>query len=108
GIPNHPSTLMAEGHRMVGFHSSATGTMLPLVFLVDGHLSHITLPSSLSLTAADSYYAAAQMGLGLIQVPRYRAEADLAAGTLVEILHDYPPQPSPVSLLYPSGRQLSP
>src|SRR5690606_7782945 len=33
GIPDHPATLMAEGQRMVGFHSSATGALLPLVFV---------------------------------------------------------------------------
>ncbi|WP_439333982.1 LysR substrate-binding domain-containing protein [Stenotrophomonas maltophilia] len=33
--------------------------------------------------------------------------ADLAAGRLVEILPDFPPSPTPVSLLYPHNRQLS-
>ena len=36
------------------------------------------------------------------------AAKDLAAGTLVEVLGNYPPTPSPVSLLYPHNRQLSP
>jgi DNA-binding transcriptional LysR family regulator len=35
-------------------------------------------------------------------------EADLAAGTLVEILADFPPSPSPVFALYPQNRQLAP
>jgi DNA-binding transcriptional LysR family regulator len=43
-----------------------------------------------------------------VQVPRYHLEADFAAGTLVEVLPAFPPSPSPVSLLYPHSRQLSP
>jgi DNA-binding transcriptional LysR family regulator len=46
--------------------------------------------------------------LGLIQAPRYRFTDDLASGALVEVLADFPPMPMPVSILYPSSRQLSP
>jgi DNA-binding transcriptional LysR family regulator len=51
--------------------------------------------------------SAARLGLGLIQVPIYHLDADLAAGQLVEVLRDFRPSPTPVSLLYPHGRQLS-
>jgi DNA-binding transcriptional LysR family regulator len=44
----------------------------------------------------------------VIQVPRYHIESDLESGTLVTVLPDYPPSPTPVSLLYPRNRQLSP
>src|SRR3546814_14804835 len=62
----------------------------------------------MSVNAADSYYAAAMLGFGLIQAPRYRAEAALKSGELIEVLADYPPTPTPVSLLYSLNRQLSP
>jgi DNA-binding transcriptional LysR family regulator len=52
--------------------------------------------------------SAARLGLGIIQVPSYHIAKDLAAGTLVEILQDFRPSPTPVSLLYPRTRQLSP
>ena len=45
--------------------------------------------------------------LGLIQVPRYSVEQDLADGTLVECLPDTPPSPTSVYALYPRSRQLS-
>jgi DNA-binding transcriptional LysR family regulator len=60
------------------------------------------------VSSGESMKAAARVGLGLIQVPRYGVESDLAAGTLVEVLADFPPSPTPVSLLYPHSRQLSP
>jgi len=97
-----------EGHRAVGFVSSAIGGMLPLEFIVAGNVRHVHLPATLTVTGADTYIAAARLGLGLVQVPRYHVEADLAAGRLVDVLPDCPPTPTPVSLLYPHSRQLSP
>jgi DNA-binding transcriptional LysR family regulator len=96
------------GHIMVGFHSSAAGTLLPLEFVVDGAVREVRLPATVSVNGAESLVAAARLGLGLIQVPRYHVEDDLKRGTLVAVLPDCPPSPTPVSLLYPRHRQLSP
>jgi DNA-binding transcriptional LysR family regulator len=106
GMPQHPDEL-GKGHRMVGFRSSAAG-VLPLEFTVDGEVRNITLPTTVTVNAAESYIATARLGLGLIQIPRYHAEDALRSGSLVEVLADFPPTPTPVSLLYPHNRQLSP
>lgn len=95
-------------HRMVGFLSSATGALMPLEFMADGDRRDITLPVTVSAAGAEIYFAAGRLGLGLIQLPRYRLADDLAAGTMVEVLADMPPAPSPVYVLYPHSRQLSP
>jgi DNA-binding transcriptional LysR family regulator len=97
-----------SGHRMVGFMSSARGQVLPLEFLVDGVAREVTLPSIMTVNAAQSYGEAGRHGLGLIQAPRYGLADFLARGELVEVLRETPPSPSPVSLLYPRSRQLSP
>ncbi|MBB2205636.1 LysR family transcriptional regulator [Gluconacetobacter takamatsuzukensis] len=96
-----------DGHRMIGFHSSATGGVLPLEFMAEGTLRTVMLPSVLTVNGADTYKAAALQGLGLIQVPRYAVAQNLADGTLVECLPDTPPSASPVYVLYPRNRQLS-
>lgn len=96
------------GHVSIGFISSASGMALPLEFTVNGDVRKVALPSTVTVTSAETYVAAAKLGLGLIQIPRYHAQADLAAGTLVSVLPDFPPSPTPVSLLYPHSRQLSP
>ncbi|MBB4236113.1 LysR family transcriptional regulator [Rhizobium esperanzae] len=106
GLPPHPDRLAS--HRMVGFHSSGTGRLLPLEFIVDGVVREIVIPATIAVNAAESYVSAAKLGLGLIQIPRYHAERDLAEGTLIHLLKDFPPTPTPVSLLYPRNRQLSP
>lgn len=106
GTPAHPDRL--DGHRMIGFRSSATGGLLPLEFQIDGVVREITLPATISVNAAESYFAAAKLGLGLIQVPLYHAEEALRSGELLHLLPDYPPTQTPVSMLYPRSRQLSP
>jgi DNA-binding transcriptional LysR family regulator len=95
-------------HVSIGFVSSASGMALPLEFTVNGDQRNIALPSTVTVTSAETYVAAAKLGLGLIQVPRYHVQADFDAGTLVCVLPDFPPSPTPVSLLYPHSRQLSP
>lgn len=107
GQPAHPDDLPGT-HRMVAFHSTATGSLLPLEFIVDGIVRKIMLPCTVSVNGAETYLAAATLGLGLIQIPRYRGEIAVQAGELVEVLPDYPPTSTPVSLLYPRNRQLSP
>jgi DNA-binding transcriptional LysR family regulator len=106
GIPQTPDDL--DGHVAIGFLSTATGSTLPLEFVQDGKTRFVNLPSVVTVTGSDTNIDLARMGLGLIQVPRYHLADDLAAGRLVAVLPDYPPTPSPVSLLYPHNRQLSP
>jgi DNA-binding transcriptional LysR family regulator len=106
GVPRTPDDL--GGHVAVGFVSSATGAAIPLEFVDGGTVHYRELPAVVSVSAAESFVAAARLGLGLIQAPRYHLETDLANGTLVVVLEDYPPTPTPVSLLYPHRRQLSP
>jgi len=103
-----PATLAdLEGHVAVAFMSSATGTALPLEFTDEGAPRNRLLPATVTVAAAESYVAAARLGLGLIQVPHYHVAADLAAGTLIEILTQHRPSSTPVSLLYPHRRHLS-
>jgi DNA-binding transcriptional LysR family regulator len=106
GMPASVDAL--DGHRMVGFRSSATAALLPLEFVRDGVVRNIHLPAAVAVDGAETLVAAGRLGLGLIQVPRYHIESDLESGTLVAVLPDDPPSPTPVSLLYPRNRQLSP
>ena len=106
GAPASPDDL--GGHRMIGFVLSSTHAVLPLEFQIGDAVHIVSIPPSITVTAAASYVCLAQHGLGLIQVPRYRVEHELASGSLVEVLADWPPTSSPVYLLHPSGQQPSP
>ncbi|MDB5740334.1 MAG: LysR family transcriptional regulator [Alphaproteobacteria bacterium] len=105
GMPRHWDAL--AGHQMVGFRSSAIGGVMPLEFQVGKILKTVMLPRILTVNGAESYRAAAIQGLGLIQIPRYSLDEDIARGALVPVLEDTPPSPSPLSLLYPQNRQIS-
>lgn len=96
-----------EGHRAVDYLSSATGRSLPLDFMVDGKNVQVRPRAVVSVTGAELYTGAALAGLGLVQVPRYRVERELAAGELKIVLPGAPPAPMPVSVLYPQNRQVS-
>ena len=106
GVPLSVDDL--RGHEMIGFASSRTGQVLPLEFTVEGEVRTMVLPFRITVTNSDTYANLARLGFGLIQVPRYRYTEDLAAGTLVEVLREHPPSPTPISVLYPKSRQLSP
>ena len=106
GTPADPDAL--DGHRMVGLRSLTTGRLRPMEFMTGDTLREIALPVIMSVTGPESYLATARLGLGLVQVPKFHAEADLANGTLVQVLSNCPPPSVPVSLLYPRNRQLSP
>ena len=106
GTPATPDDL--DGHRMIGFVSSRTGQALPLEFTRGGRVFEVTLPARLLVGGADTSAAAVRLGLGLVQAPRHRFAHDLASAALVEVLADCPPTPTPLSVLYPSNRQLPP
>lgn len=106
GTPRSPDDL--DGHEMVGLLAPDTARIIPLVFAVGGRTRQITLPAMLTVTGPETNVASACLGLGLIQVPRYRIAAEVAAGSLVEVLSGFPPSPLPVHVLYSHTRQLSP
>jgi LysR family transcriptional regulator for bpeEF and oprC len=106
GTPQHPDEL--AGHQAVNFVSSQTGRIMPFDFVVDGAVRSVTLPGRITVDNADAYLACCESGFGLIQLPRYGAEAGLKQGKLVEVLGDFHPAPMPVSVLYPHQLQLTP
>lgn len=106
GVPATPDDL--DGHVMVGFVSSRTGQIMPLEFTRNRATIEASLPARLLVGGADAYAAAARLGIGLVQAARHRVADDLAAGTLVEVLANFPPAPTPLSVIYPTSRQLSP
>ncbi|HEX4328847.1 MAG TPA: LysR family transcriptional regulator [Burkholderiales bacterium] len=106
GVPESIESL--REHRAVNYVSSATGRRLPFEFIVGGEARKVQVPGMVAVRQADAYHACCEAGLGLIQIPRYHVEAQLAQGSLVEVLAQYRPAPMPVSVLYPHSRQLSP
>lgn len=106
GMPESIAALKA--HHAVNFFSSVSGKILPFDFLVDGVAQSVMVKGQrVAVNNAEAYVSCCTGGLGLIQVPRYHVERQLADGTLQEVLADFRPAPMPVSILYPHQRQLS-
>jgi DNA-binding transcriptional LysR family regulator len=106
GTPQTPDDL--AGHEMVGLLSPDSGDLLPLIFGAGGNARQVKLPAMVTVTGPETNVACACIGLGLIQVPRYRVASELAGGALLEVLDGFPPSPLPVHVLYSHTRQLSP
>jgi DNA-binding transcriptional LysR family regulator len=107
GVPQTVADL-EKGHKMVGLLSPDQPAVAPFAFEVDGETMTMLLPSDITVTGPETNVASACVGLGIIQVPRYRVVSELARSALVEILSDAPPPPIPVHVLYSHTRQLSP
>jgi DNA-binding transcriptional LysR family regulator len=106
GFPRRPTTWPATAWS--ASCKRRPGHAYPLELTVDGKAREIPMPADVVINSAENTVAMGLLGLGLIQVPRYRVEDCLADGRLVEVLAGFPPTPTPVSLLYPRSRQLSP
>lgn len=105
GSPQQLEDLKA--HRMIQF-SAGSGRFFPFEFEVAGQVREWQLSGALTVNNADAYVAAAGAGLGLIQVPRYHVQRQLAEGRLIPVLEEYRVPSWPISAVYPPHRQLSP
>jgi DNA-binding transcriptional LysR family regulator len=106
GTPRHPDELTE--HQQVRFFSSTGNIDYSITLMVDGVAKEYSPSGWISVNDAENYALCARRGCGLVQLPRFHVEEDLAAGRLVEVLSDWPSPPMPVSALYPHRRQLSP
>jgi DNA-binding transcriptional LysR family regulator len=106
GRPETPDGL--AGHEMVGLLAPDATEISSFAFQMGGTIRRVTLPAMMTVTGPETNVAAACLGLGLVQVPRYRVTPELASGALVEVLADFPPTPLPVHVLYSQRRHLSP
>lgn len=104
-----PRTLADLGsHQAVGYFFAHQRPETHLEFFSDGGTEKIPLTSSLTVSGADAYVAAAKAGFGLIQVSRLAIAQELAQGMLIEVLAEQLPPPMPLYIMYPPGRFLAP
>lgn len=107
GVPRNVADLHS-GHKMIGLLAPDQPTVAPLEFIIDGVVQTLLLPTDITVTGPETNVASACVGLGIVQVPRYRVASELARLELVEIMSHTLPPPIPVHVLYSHTRQLSP
>ncbi|KQV58017.1 MULTISPECIES: LysR family transcriptional regulator [unclassified Duganella] len=113
-----PSYLAAHGapqsledlaqHKAILHYSGRTGRPFDWAFSASDGERKIDMPGTLATNDAEAYATLGLQGLGLVQTATYLVRDHLASGALVQVLHDTPPTPMPVSLVYPQGRMASP
>ena len=64
------------------------------------------MKSQVTVNNAESYVAACEAGLGLIQSPGVSLQESLRSGKLIEILPKLRAQPLPIYVIYPHRRNL--
>jgi DNA-binding transcriptional LysR family regulator len=68
----------------------------------------IRISGRLWMNSLDALVSAAKAGAGLVRVPSWQVEADIADGALQRVLVDYEPKPTPLHLLFQPSRLTSP
>jgi len=106
GTPETPANLIRD--QTVGYFFAHQRADSHLEFVADGRVEKIPLTSTLTVSGADAYLAAAKAGFGLIQASELAMAQELAQGELVEVLHQHLPPPMPLYIMYPPGRFLAP
>jgi DNA-binding transcriptional LysR family regulator len=105
GVPRTIDELRT--HFLVDY-APALGGRTALFEYADGAVTRTCeVPAALAVNNSDAYQAACLAGLGIIQAPRAGMRDLLAQGRLLPLLPEHTAPPMPVTLLYPSRRQLS-
>ena len=107
GVPQHPSELEGERHRVVHYLSSRTGRPYPMDFVRGDERVELAMRYQLATNEANAHTDAVLAGLGISQVATFTAAPLLASGQLVQVLPEWTTAPIPVHVVYPPNRHLS-
>ncbi|EPO4112454.1 MULTISPECIES: LysR family transcriptional regulator [Enterobacter] len=107
GPPSHPRELENTDHRRVGFLSSRTGKIDPLVLRSESERIEITGSYVLAVDDGNAYLEAGLAGLGVIALPVYMAAAHQARGALIPLFEHWRIAPMPLYLAFPPSRHVN-
>jgi DNA-binding transcriptional LysR family regulator len=105
GVPRTIADL--RSHVLVDYAPALGGRAALFEYMDGGAKRTCEVAAALAVNNSDAYQAACLAGLGIIQAPRSGMRELLAQGRLVPVLPDHLAPPMPVTLLYPSRRQVS-
>lgn len=104
-----PQTIEAlRDHHAVHYFSSRSGRNCAWDFKIDGQPQEVNMRGMVAVNEAGAYLDCGLKGFGLIQTPRYMALPHLQSGELIEVLPQWKPSATAISVLYPQSRQFSP
>jgi LysR family transcriptional regulator, regulator for bpeEF and oprC len=95
-----------KDHNCLGYRLANSGRGRAWQFRVGGQPHEIQPSFRHLISDGEGLVAAAVVGLGLIQVPRFMAIPASEAGSLREVLRPFEPEPLPISVQFASRRQV--
>jgi DNA-binding transcriptional LysR family regulator len=102
GAPQTPADLAKHDCVILGAYQTSYGWEL----VIDKTTQTVNVPSRLNVNLGEAAAAAAVGGAGIARVLSYLIEDLLKSRSLVTLLDAYEPSPTPVSVVYPSQRQV--
>jgi LysR family transcriptional regulator for bpeEF and oprC len=103
-----PRTLEDLDQHLTIHYFWRTGRPMDYTFVVDGQTVPLKMRGRFAVNDVETFVDGALRGLGIVQAPLFLARPHLASGALVEVLPQWRPAVSPISVLYPPNRHLSP
>jgi DNA-binding transcriptional LysR family regulator len=107
GVPRSVEDLKRQKHRTIHFETTLGAKSYGWEYPDGEGYTTLKLPGALHVNSAQTYEAAALVGLGLIQAPLIGIGRYLQSGSLVEILPDFGRRSLAVSLVVAHRRNLS-
>ena len=107
GAPAHPRELQNTDHCIVGFLSSRTSKIDPLVLCSENERIEITGNYVLAVDDGNAYLEAGLVGLGVIALPNYMVAAHQAVGALIPLFTQWRISPMPLYLAFPPNRHVN-
>lgn len=105
GRPGKPADL--ERHQLVKFFSVKTGKEYEFDFEKDGKKTVVNGIRRVAVNDGEAYIAAGLAGIGVVQLPSFLVQEEIASGQLEVVLGEYLSDPMPVYIVYPQNRHLS-
>jgi len=106
GMPRAPEELM--GHTCLTYRRPRNGRVREWQFKADSGTRHIAVNGFMTFNNGEALVAAANAGLGIVQVAEYYAQSLLKNGELVEILEDYKAEGYDISAVFPQQQRVAP
>jgi DNA-binding transcriptional LysR family regulator len=106
GQPRHPAEL-ERTHTVIGYFGASSARPFPLEFKRGDDVEEINGRYIVAVNDGNAYVAAGLAGLGILKVPRFMVEEQLASGALELVLREWSTEPIPLHVVYPPNRHLS-
>lgn len=91
-------------HAAIVFRLPSSGRDRPWQFRQRGQRVELAPRASVRIGETEGLAEAALLGFGLVQLPDYAVERELATGALVELLPSLRPEALPIHAVHPAGR----